>query len=485
MQAHKKNISFFKAAIIQFSSRYVNVFVQLILTAVLARLLSPVEYGVMAGLTVFTSLFAILADMGFGAGIIQYKQLEKCDFGGLFVFSFFLAIVLSVGFVLLGVPIAMFYKEPEYTSLCAFAAISVFFNTINMVPNGILLREKRFDSIGVRLVVTTIIGGVISVFMALNGFGTYALVWNVNSVSILIFLWNIIGVHGQISFKCLNILKPVKLIARYSAYQAGFGIINYFSRNADHLIIGRFFGAAPLGLYDKAYKLTTYPIQFIPGVLGSVLQPYLSAYQDDKEKLHHYQILMIRGLSLAGAWISAVFILCSKEIVLIFYGEQWLQCVPLFTILAGSIIFQMVMNVTGGVLQSAGRTDLLFRQGLSATCAMLFMLAIGSITRNVTILTVFVGSAFILQTFTVAYFTTYKAFGHSIWEFLRPVTITLGLAFIPLIPLYFLENYLHWKINSTFIDLFIYMVAYTFFYILIFYRQFNELVLLVKNNIKK
>ncbi|OZG65396.1 lipopolysaccharide biosynthesis protein [Bifidobacterium hapali] len=484
MRKKTKNISFFKAAFIQFASRYVNVFVQLVLTAILARLLSPEEYGIMAGLTVFTSLFAILADMGFGAGIIQYKQLDKHDFGGLFIFSLILATILSVAFLAAGIPIAWFYREPEYAPLCALAAVSVFFNTVNMVPNGILLRNKRFDVIGIRLVATTIIGGVIAVIMAVNGFGTYSLIWNVNITAIAIFLWNIASIRGQISFKQMDMFKPVRLIARYSAYQAGFSIINYFSRNTDHLIIGRFFGSAPLGLYDKAYKLTTYPIQFIPGVLGSVLQPYLSAYQDDKEKLHHYQMLMVKALAITGSWIAGVFILCGREIVLIFYGDQWLACVPLFTILSVSIIFQMVMNVTGGILQSAGRTDLLFRQGLAATTIMLLMLACGSLTGDVTLLTIFVTIAFIGQTFTVAYYTTYKAFDHPISEFLKPVATTLAFTCIPLAPLYTAQTFLNWKTNTIIIDLLIYATIYTTAFAIIFRRQFTLLISFIKQRKK-
>ncbi|WP_163201045.1 lipopolysaccharide biosynthesis protein [Bifidobacterium avesanii] len=475
------NISFFKAAVIQFSSRYMNVLIQLILTAVLARLLSPEEYGVMAGLTVFTSLFAILADMGFGAGIIQYKQLDRYDFGGLLIFSFILAAVLTICFIFMGFPISWFYQETEYIPLCALSSVSVFFNTVNMVPNGILLRDKRFDVIGVRLIATTVFGGVIAVVMALNGFGTYSLVWNVNITAISIFLWNIITVRQQISIQKLDILKSVRLIARYSAYQAGFSIINYFSRNTDHLIIGRFFGSIPLGLYDKAYKLTTYPIQFIPGVLGSILQPYLSAYQDDKERLHNYQMLMVRALAIAGAYIAGIFGLCGHEIVLIFYGDQWSACVPLFVILSLSIIFQMVMNVTGGILQSAGRTDLLFRQGLAATTVMLVLLSLGSITGNVVILTVFVTCAFILQTFTVAYYTTYKAFGHTICEFLKPVAIVIVLGIVAISLPYITKFILYWQTGNVIIDFIIYIFFYSLSFLAVFYlhgdiKQFISLL---------
>ncbi|MCI1634769.1 lipopolysaccharide biosynthesis protein [Bifidobacterium sp.] len=434
-KSKRTEINFRKAAILQFASRYANVILQLVLTAILARLLTPNEYGVMAGVAIFTNLFGILGDMGLGPAIIQYKQLTKSDYGGLFVFSIILGIVLSVVFVALGFPISQFFNEPSYVSLCAWSAVSILFGTMNMVPNGILLKKKRFDIIGIRLIITTVIGGIVAIILAVMGAGTMALVWNINIVSISIFIWNVVSIKDEINLTDIVIIKPLKLVAKYSVYQAGFGIVNYFSRNLDHLIIGKVFGSVALGLYDKSYKLTSYPIQFIPGVLGSILQPYLAKYENDREKIYQVQMKLIFLLSSLGVVISFAFILCGKEIIYFFYGSQWLSSVPLFVILCASITFQMVNNITGGILQSAGRTDYLFRQGVVATTTMLGMLLIGSFTHDLNKLTAFITIGFVLQTISVAYYTTVKAFGHSIIEFFKPIVSALCPAVIIFIPL--------------------------------------------------
>lgn len=464
----KKSISFLKASAIQFASKYLNVAIQLILTAILARLLSPEEYGVMAGITIFTSLFTILADMGFGPAIIQFKDLTQKDYGGIFVFSVEVGIVLSGAFALLGYPIAWFFHDDSYKYLCVLTVISIFFNAVNMVPNGLLLKDKKFVSIGIRLIVSTVVGGVIAVILAYRGLGTAALVWNLNVIAVLVFVWNYITIRDQLSFRDLHILRSVRKVLRYSLYQAGFSIINYFSRNTDHLIIGRFFGSAPLGLYDKAYKLTSYPIQFVPGILGTVLQPYLSAYQNDKEKLFRYQMLLVRFLALAGSLFMFICVLCGEDIVNIMYGSQWVSCVPLFLILSCSIAFQMVMNVTGGILQSAGRTDLLFRQGLLATGAMLSMVFIGAATHNLRVLTICVSVAFFLQLFTVAYYTAVKAFDHSMFDFLFPVMRIIGMATLIAIP----EMILRYRIRLSFGNGFMNLIVYSVVYVVLFLAAF-------------
>lgn len=464
-----KEIGFLRAAIIQFTSKYLNVGLQLVLTAILARLLSPREYGVMAGITIFTSLFAILADMGFGPAIVQYKDLDSKDYGGIFLFSIVLGVILAACFWLLGTPIAWFFGDGSYISLCQLASVSVLFNTINMVPNGLLLKWRRFDLIGIRLIITTLIGGIVAVILAERGSGTASLIWNLNITAILVFLWNLLSVWESFSFRNIHIFQSVRKVLSFSAYQAGFGIINYFSRNMDHVLIGRFFGSAPLGLYDKAYKLTTYPIQFLPGVLGTILQPYLSDYQNDKEKLNSYQIKLVKILAIAGGYITFTFLLCGEDIVNIMYGPQWKDCIPLFLILSFTIIFQMVMNITGGILQSAGRTDLLFRQGVWATIVMLLMVFAGSMTHNLTILTICVSIAFVLQTATVAYYTTVKAFGHHMRDFLLPPLKVLLISVATFLPFAFIRFKLFWITGSSIVNLALYAIGYAIPLATVFY----------------
>ncbi len=481
-KAPQKSMSFLKASAIQFLSKYINVALQLVLTAILARLLSPEQYGVMAGITTFTGFFLLLGDMGFGPAIIQFKQLTNRDYGGIFVFSIILGTVLSIAFAALAHPISWFFRDPSYTSLCYLTCICVFFSAANMVPNGLLLKDKKFLTIGLRLIVTTVIGGAAAIFLAYRGFGTAALVWNLNITAILVFFWNLLSIRKQLSFRNIQVLKSVHTVLSYSLYQAGFSIINYFSRNTDHLIIGRFFGSAPLGFYDKAYKLTSYPIQFIPGILGTVLQPYLSAYQNNKEKLFYYQMLLTRFLAIAGSFFMYICLLCGGDIVTIMYGSQWKGCIPLFLILSGSIAFQMVMNVTGGILQSAGRTDLLFHQGLFATIIMLVLVFLGVFSKNLYILTACVSIAFFFQMFTVAYYTAVKAFNHKIKDFIFPVIRILIISSSIAIPQLVTRYLLHWYFKNAILNLIIYTLVYMvlFLSVFIYTGDLKELTHIIK-----
>ena len=191
MDAHSVGLK--RALAIQFFSKYASVIIQLVLTALLARLLSPEQYGVVAIVTIFKSFFAILADVGLTPAIVQFDDLDDNDISGLFTFSVVLGLVLAAVFCLLAYPVAWFYSEESLVVLCWVASLSILFNASNMVPNGLLLKAKRFANIGIRLIVVTVISGFVAVAMALNGCGALSLVVQSVVSSLCVFVWNFVG----------------------------------------------------------------------------------------------------------------------------------------------------------------------------------------------------------------------------------------------------------------------------------------------------
>lgn len=160
----------------QFGSKYVSMGAQLVITAVLARLISPGDFGLMAIVTVFTGLFSLLSDMGVGTAIVQYRDLTERDYGGLFAFSALLAAGLSLAFCAASPFIAAVYGDARLVPLCLASAPALLFSTLNMVPNGLMLKELRFAAIGVRLVAATVVSGGVAIAASALGAGCYALV---------------------------------------------------------------------------------------------------------------------------------------------------------------------------------------------------------------------------------------------------------------------------------------------------------------------
>lgn len=395
MGVKKSSHSMLSALGMQLVSKYSNVVVQLAVTMVLARLLTPEEFGTVAIVTVFTSFFSILADVGISTAIIQYKDLTRDDYDALFAFSILMGVGLAGIFCLLSLPISLVYGDQQLVPLCCLASLSVFFASANMAPNGVLLRERRFAAVSVRLVVASAASGALAIGLAAGGAGCYSLVWQAVASAAIILAWN----WGATRLRVTNwhFVAPLKRIGRYSIYQAGFSTINYFARNLDNLLVGGIMGSAQLGYYDKAYKLMGYPLNYLTGIFSDVLQPYLSEYQNDKPKLYRSWLGICRVLALVGMLVTAVFVCFPEEIVLVMYGDQWAAAVPVVAALGISVGFQMVNSTSGAIFQSAGSTDVLFRSGIICTCVSLVAILAGVATGNIALLGLCVSLAYLVH----------------------------------------------------------------------------------------
>lgn len=387
-----------RAIVWQFLSKASSVVIQFVLTAILARLLTPAEYGTVAIVTVFVAFFSMLADVGISPAIIQFDDLSEQDISSLFTFTILLGIVLALGFAAVAPLISAFYNVPQLTSLCRLASLSILFASADMVPNGILLKNKRFRSIGIRLVATTLVAGAIAVFLAMQGWGCYALVCQIVVQSALVLIWNL--ADSRIRPRIHGMLAPLKRVFRYSAFQALFSFVNYFARNLDNLLVGRFLGSEALGQYDKAYMLNTYPVSYMSIVVGSVIQPYLAPIKDDFDAIYDWYTAIAKPVTLVGAWMSTVFTLCSSELVVLLFGEQWALAGNVLQLLSLSLAFQMLGSLAGPMFQSVGRTDLMFASSVVNTVITMTGIVVGVLSNNLIILAAGVAAAYVLHSVT-------------------------------------------------------------------------------------
>lgn len=411
------SISIRKATIINFVSKYSNIFIQLIINSILARILTPDDYGIVAVITVFISFFTIIADMGIGPAIIQYKDLKEKEISDIFIFTFFAAILTAGGFIIFSYPLSIFYSNDVYIVLGMILSIAIFFNVLNIVPNALLLKNKQFKTLGIRTVVITIVGGIVTIILALKGAKYYALVINSALVGSLTFVFNFYFSKLKIFFK-FN-FNSVKRIRSYSSYQFGFSIINYFSRNLDNLLIGKFIGQSALGYYDKAYKLMLYPVQNLTHVITPTLHPILSEYQNNKEIIYKSYVKVVKILSLLAAFFAVFCFFASKEIILIMFGDQWVESIPAFKLLSLSIWAQMVTSCSGAIFQSTGKTKLMFIQGIITTSITILCLAIGLYLGSIETVAFFITIAFSLHFIFVYYILIKLVFNYSLAHFLK------------------------------------------------------------------
>lgn len=356
-------------------AKYSGIVVSLLISSVLARLLPPAAFGVIAIATVFIVFFSIFSDMGLSSAIIQKRDLTKEDYTNLFSLTVYSGLILGGLFFLCSWLISRFYKDPQLIGICQMLSLNIVFATWNIVPNGLLLRDKEFKFIGIRTISIQIVLGIISIIAAYCGAGVYALLINPILGSFLIFLLNYY--KQPVSFSLSPQFSSLKKVASYSVYTFGFSLINYFTRNLDKLLVGRVFGLAPLGYYEKSYRLMMLPVQNLASVITPVLHPVLADYQNDlKSQIDKYLKLM-KMLALIGMPVSAFLYFSADQLVLIIFGNQWLPSVPVFKILSLSVGLQIVGSTAGALYQAINRTKAMFILGVSNTIINVAGLLIG------------------------------------------------------------------------------------------------------------
>jgi len=356
-------------------AKYSNIFISLIVTAILARILSPEEFGIVAIATVIIVFFNMLTEIGIGPAIVQNKDLSKEDLSNIFSFTVFFGLMLTIIFILLAKPIANYYETPILETISYYLSIAIFFNSSQIVPNALIYKDKDFKFIAIRSFSIQFFAGIIAVISVFLGFGIYALLINPILSSILLFIVSYI--KKPIKFKLHFDIKALKKILSFSIYQFLFNLINYFSRNLDKLIIGKYLNNTMLGYYEKSYRLMMLPLQTITHVVSPVMHPIFSDLQNDYKKLSDSYLKVVKLLAYIGFPISVLLFFTSKELVLLIFGMQWERSIPSFEILSFSVGFQIILSTSGSIFQAANSTKIMFISGVLSTILTVVSVLIG------------------------------------------------------------------------------------------------------------
>lgn len=421
-------------------AKYSGVIISLVVAGILARLLSPDDFGVVAIATVIIAFFNIFTDMGVSPAIVQHKSLGKEELSDIFSFTVWTGIGISVLFFAASWLIADYYESEILRTLCQLLSVNLFFASATIVPGAMFYRNKEFKFIAIRSFIIQIAGGAGAVTAALCGAGLYALIINPIVSSILIFAISYQRYPQRLRFTLG--LGAIRKIFSYSAYQFLFNVINYFSRNLDKLLIGKYMSMSDLGYYEKSYRLMMLPLQNITQVITPVMHPIFSDFQDDREKLMTSYERIVRFLSFIGLPLSVLLFFTAEEVTLIIFGDQWLPSVPVFRILSLSVGIQIILSSSGSIFQAAGDTRSLFVCGLFSSA----LNVAGMLTGIFYFGTLTAVASCIVVTFTInfvqCYWQMYRVtFRRSAWplvrQFISPLVVS-GLIALALIPIQYI-----------------------------------------------
>lgn len=470
-----------KGAIFTGLAKYSVMIINIIVTAILARLLPPEDFGTIALTVVVTSFFDILANAGIGPAIIQNKDINETDLPNLFRFSTYLAFVLVLLFGALIYPISIFYGKVELISILFLVTIQLFFNTLNVVPLALLLKEKKFQIIAKNAVCSACICGFFSVLAAFNDWGIYSLLITPIGVSVITFVLTVKYNFQIVCFKTFAVSKKsIKKILNFSIYQFLFNFVNYFSRNMDKILLGRYLGFQSLGYYEKSYRLMTLPISTLTNVFTPSLQPVLSDFQNDTTVIRNVYNRISQYLFFVGTILTPFLCFSAKEIILILFGEQWMAAVPVFQVLSVSVPFQMVDSLSGSILQSANKIKYLFKTGIYCAILNLVILVFSLVIfDDIVKISSFISLGFVLNFAISIYYISRYAILQSFKDYFSKNVkffLSMLLCTLPMIGISFLDLSMLFSLSAKILVAVLYALFSGLYFRLFSFNQLTSLV---------
>ena len=336
--------------------------ITIVATSVMARLLTPQDYGLIGMVAFVTGFVSMYKDLGLSSATIQRSEIDSDQISNLFWVNTSLSVAVAVLTAALAPLVAWFYGEPRLTLITVVTAAGFIISGFAVQHEALMRRQMRYFALALISLASMIVGYVVGIIMAWYGFHYWALVSSqlalitTSTVLTLLFCFWVPGTPKRNT--------GVRAMIKFGGNLTGFTTINYFSRNLDNLLIGRFWGAQQLGLYSRAYQLMMLPIDQINEPVTSVAVPSLSRLTDSPETYRKAYLRMLEKIALLTMPSVALMIAISDWIINIVLGAQWSGAVKIFGLLGVTALFQPVANTTGWLLISQGRTKHLFQWGL-------------------------------------------------------------------------------------------------------------------------
>lgn len=342
--------------------------VQLITLGVYARLFTPLEFGNFAVLFVFLNFFFLLAESGVGVALINKIQLSRNELNGVFFFTLLLGIGFSI-ISAMGLRVFSSFYSIDYSQYTTLIVLIIIIYSITTVPMSSYNREKKFITIGKITVLSELLTLAAIYLIYPYVLALQALILKVLIFASLRFIFlyllssNTVYSRPKFSFDFTGVGR----IISFSMYQLGFNFVNFFSRNLDNLLVGKFLGNEQLGYYEKAYALMMYPLQLLSFAIAPAIQPVFSENKERKTEMAHKYLELIAVLAIIAVCCSHAMYWLAKPIIFVLLGEQWLDASAIIQLLALSIPIQVICSTTGAIFQAYNKTNVLFYVGLATS----------------------------------------------------------------------------------------------------------------------
>ena len=342
---------------------------------ILARLLTPAEYGIMAMIAIFIAVSNSIVDSGFSNALIRKVRIDRVDYNTVFVFNLIVSIVLYILLYTSAPAISLFFKEPVLTNVLRVIGLILIVNALGIIPRTILVRGIDFKTQTKVSIISSVSSGLVGVGMAIMGFGVWSLVWQQLSRQILnsLFLWIFCKWIPQWEFS----IKSFKEMFGFGYKLLLSGLLDTLYKNIYYVIISRCYSPAQLGQYSRAEQFNMIFSSNLTSIVQRVSYPVLSSIQEEPERLREAYRQIIKTTMLVTFACMLGLAAVAKPLIIILIGEKWLPAVSFLQIICFSGMLYPLHAINLNILQVKGRSDLFLKLEIIKKTIAVFPILIG------------------------------------------------------------------------------------------------------------
>ena len=412
-----------------------------VVSMVLARLLTPTDYGTIALLSIFIGVAGVLADRGFGLALIQKKNISELEFNSVFYCSLVVTSTLYLILFFAAPWIADFYNTPVLVPVLRILSSTLILNSINSIQGAEISRNLKFNLSFKISLIATITSAVIGISMAFMGYGVWALVWSqvISGIVGTIARWFIVKWRPKLMFS-FAALRP---LFSFGWKMVFVNLLDTLYRNLYGFLIGKMYSKEDLAYVNKGQNQPNILMSSVEGTLGRITLPTFSKFQGDRERMVNAMRKMIVCSSFIVFPMMTIFAFTAYGQVKLMYGDQWLPIVPYIQIACFQMALYPFHNMNLQAIAGWGRTDLSLKIEI---IKKVMSFAVVLVAVQFSVMALMMSIAFVIGPLSILInsFPNRKLFGYAIEQQLRDVLPTIGLcvligAFLYIISLFHLH----------------------------------------------
>ena len=406
--------------------KYIILGVSFVSSIILARLLTPYDYGCIGMLEIFITIATIMIDGGFGAALLQKKRPTEEDYSTIFYWNMFISTIMYAALFFFAPLIAKFYKIPLLSAVLRVQGLVLFINALKMIQSNQLRKQFRFKEMAIVVVLSSIISLLITIVLAFQGYGVWALVAQHLLIALLPMMafWIITKWKPMLLFS----LRSFTELFSFGGFMFLTDIINTLSDNLQGLLIGRFYNPAAMGYYAKAKTTEGLASGGISQVVSTVTYQLYAEVQDDLPMLVNFLKRITTSIAYVTFPLILSLIILAKPLFIILYSDRWLPSVPYYKILALASFAICLQAVNLQAIAAIGKSKTMFNWTLVKKIVGIILIVSGLVFYGITGLLI----GMVLNAWFTFFINSFIAFTPKIFF----ITLSINNLFIYVEPLF-------------------------------------------------